>query len=131
MAATAEQPFGPGPFAPMAASSLVHVSTYISLVLPCPAGKWPTARPRERALADPISPVRRVLRAIGRDGLLETVAHREQLRLGDDVFAAAFHVVLQDVGQHDRIDRAAFLAEAAIDALEQVDVIARGAALAV
>src|SRR6185312_5811851 len=53
MAAAAEQPSGPGPFACMAASLLVDVSTYILLVLPCPAGKGPTARPRSMALADP------------------------------------------------------------------------------
>ncbi|TAN04482.1 MAG: hybrid sensor histidine kinase/response regulator [Rhodanobacteraceae bacterium] len=53
MAAAAEQPFGPGPFARMAASSFVDVSTYIFLPLPCPAGKRPTARPRGMASTDP------------------------------------------------------------------------------
>ena len=40
-------------------------------------------------------------------------------------------MVLVDPGLHDRIDRAGFLAEAAVDALEQVDVVARRAARAV
>src|SRR6185312_14374275 len=54
MAAAAEQPFGPWPFARMAASSLVYVSTYILLALPCPAGKGPTARPRGMASTGPL-----------------------------------------------------------------------------
>src|SRR6185437_5558821 len=54
MAAAAEQPFGPGLFAPMAAASLVYVPTYIFLVLPCPAGKQPTARPRGTASRGPL-----------------------------------------------------------------------------
>jgi hypothetical protein len=45
MAAAAAQPEGPWPFARMAASSLVEVSTYIFLALPCPDDKGPTARP--------------------------------------------------------------------------------------
>src|SRR6185437_1561614 len=58
LAAAAEQPFGPGPFARMAVSSLVDVSTYIFLVLPCPAGKGPTARPLGTAWTDPVLRVR-------------------------------------------------------------------------
>src|SRR5690348_17435145 len=53
MAAAAEQPFGPGPFARMAASLLVEVSTYVFLALPRPANKGPTARPLGRALTGP------------------------------------------------------------------------------
>src|SRR5579885_265495 len=53
MAAAAEQPEGPWPFARMAASSLVDVSTYTFLVLPCPADKGPTARPFGIASPDP------------------------------------------------------------------------------
>src|SRR5690348_7587719 len=52
MAAAAEQPFGPGPFAHMAASSFVYVSTYIFLTLPCSAGKGPPARPLGVASTD-------------------------------------------------------------------------------
>jgi len=37
-------------------------------------------------------------------------------------------VVLEDAGFDDRVDRAGFLAEAAEDALGQVDVVTRGAA---
>src|SRR5262245_60850929 len=62
---------------------------------------------------------------------LEPVADCQQLRLGDDVLAALFEVVFVDVRLHDRIDRARLFAEAAEDALEQVDVVARGAAGAV
>ena len=59
------------------------------------------------------------------------LADREQLVLGHDVLAAILHVVLVDVRLDDRVDRAGFLAEAAVDALEQVDVVARRAARAV
>src|SRR5690606_41884535 len=59
---------------------------------------------------------------------LETVADRQQLRLGDDVLAAVFEVVFVDMGLDDRVHRTRLLAEAAVDALEQVDVVARGAA---
>src|SRR5699024_10060774 len=77
------------------------------------------------------SPVRRVLRAGGGDLLFEAVADGQQLRLGDDVLAAVLEVVLVDVGLDDRIHRAALFAEAAVDALEQVDFVARGAPRAV
>src|SRR5690348_10162064 len=55
MAAAAEQPEGPWPFARMAASSLVHVLTYIFLALPCPADKGPTARPLGATRTDPLT----------------------------------------------------------------------------
>ncbi|HTI96119.1 MAG TPA: hypothetical protein VL425_06365, partial [Rudaea sp.] len=58
----AEQPFGPGPFARMASSLLVDVSTYIFLTLPCPAGKGPPARPRGMALTGPTIVHRRLQR---------------------------------------------------------------------
>src|SRR5690606_38010111 len=63
--------------------------------------------------------------------VLETVAQREQLLLVDDVLAAILEMVFEDMRLHDRIDRAAFLAEPAIDALEEVDVVTRRAARAV
>src|SRR5690606_22543698 len=69
--------------------------------------------------------------AARRDLGLEAVADRQQLRFGDDVLAAVLEVVFQDVGLHDRVHRAGLLAEPAEDALEQVDVVARGAAGAV
>src|SRR6185312_4169954 len=53
MAAAAEQPEGPWPLARMVASSLVAVSTYVFLALPCPADKGPTARPFGAALTGP------------------------------------------------------------------------------
>src|SRR5688572_18279669 len=77
------------------------------------------------------SAVRRVLHAGLRDQLLVAIADREQLRLRDDVLAATLEVVLVDVRLDDRVDRAALLAEAAVDALEEVDVVSRGAARAV
>src|SRR5690606_5138734 len=58
---------------------------------------------------------------------LEAVADRQQLRLGEDVLAAVLEVVFVDVGLDDRVHRARLLAESAIDALEQVDVVSRGA----
>src|SRR5690606_38854222 len=62
---------------------------------------------------------------------LEAVAERQQLGLGHDVLATQFEVVLVDVGLDDRVHRARFLAVPAVDALEQVDVVARGAAGAI
>src|SRR6185437_4171875 len=53
MAAAAEQPEGPWPFARRASSSFVYVSTYIFLTLPCPADKGPAARPFAVAPLDP------------------------------------------------------------------------------
>jgi hypothetical protein len=55
----------------------------------------------------------------------------QQFLLGHDVFAAVFEVILENIGFDDRIDRAGFLAKAAVDALEQVDIVARGAARAI
>src|ERR1700735_2277112 len=77
------------------------------------------------------SAVRGVLCAIGGDLLLEAITDREQLRLVHDIFAAMLEVVFVDAGLDDRIDRAALSAEAAEDALEQIDVVARGTALTV
>src|SRR5689334_17529290 len=77
------------------------------------------------------SAVSRVLRAGGSDVLLEAVTDGQQLALGHHVLAAMFEVVLVHVRLDDGIDRAALFAEAAEDALEQVDVVTRGAALAV
>src|SRR3546814_17338501 len=61
----------------------------------------------------------------------EPVPDCQQLLLVDDVLAAVLEVVLEHVGFDDRVHRARFLAEPAEDALEQVDVVARGAAGAV
>jgi hypothetical protein len=63
--------------------------------------------------------------------VFEAVADGEQLRLVHDVFAALLEVIFVDVRFHDRIHWTALLAKTAIDTLEQVDVVARGAARAV
>src|SRR6185437_16426803 len=49
---------------------------------------------------------------------------REQLVLAHDVLPPMLHVVLVDAGEHDGIDRTGLFAEAAVDALEQIDVVA-------
>jgi hypothetical protein len=59
------------------------------------------------------------------------VAHGQQHFLGVVQVAALLAVVFEDARLDDRIDRAGFFAEAAEDALVQVDVVARGAATAV
>ena len=63
--------------------------------------------------------------------LLVAVADGQQHVLGEVQVAALLAVVFEDVGLDDRVDRAALLAEAAEDALGQVDVVARRAARAV
>src|SRR5580658_3501334 len=77
------------------------------------------------------SAVPRVGRPIGGDHALITLADREQLVLAHDVLAAILHVVLVQSRLDDGIDRAGFLTETAINALEQIDVVARGAPSAV
>src|ERR1700733_10663218 len=74
---------------------------------------------------------RRIRSLVGRNHRLVALTHREQLVLGHDVLAAMLHVVLVDAREYDGIHRAGLLAEAAIDALEQVDVVAAGATRAV
>src|SRR3954452_18369303 len=69
--------------------------------------------------------------AVRRDLGLVAVAHGQQHVLGEVQVAALFAVLFEDVGLDDRVDRAALFAEAAEDALGQVDVVARGAAGAV
>src|SRR6185312_10186499 len=78
-----------------------------------------------------MSAVARVLGAVVRDALLVPVADRDEHRLGVEQVAARFAVVLDEPGLDDGIHRAALLAEAAEDALDEVDVVARGAARAV
>src|SRR5690242_4790612 len=104
------------------------------MVITMPADSTVIAAKAQKAASSKVivpSAVGRVCGAAAGDLRLETIAQRQQLRLGDDVFAAVLEVVFVAVRLDDRIDRAAFLAEAAIDALEQVDVVARGAAAAV
>src|SRR3990167_7491260 len=77
------------------------------------------------------SAIRRVSGATRGYFSLEPITDGQQLRLGDDVLATVLEMVFKDVRLHDRVDRAAFFAEATEDALEEVDVVARGAAAAV
>src|ERR671913_82063 len=70
-------------------------------------------------------------RLVGGDFFFVAVANGEQHVLGEVQVAALLAVVFEDVGLDDGVDRAALLAEAAEDALGQVDVVARGAARAV
>src|SRR5258705_4859677 len=65
------------------------------------------------------------------DFFFVAVADGEQHVLGEIEVAALLAVVLENVRLDDRIDRAALLAEAAEDALGEVDVVARRAARAV
>src|SRR5499427_8544981 len=79
--------------------------------------------------------VRSSIRGVGSlvrgDHGLVALADREQLVLAHDVLTALFHVVLVNAREHDGIDRAGFLAEAAVDALEEIDVVACGAPRAI
>src|SRR5471030_2153678 len=77
------------------------------------------------------SPVRRVAGAVAGDLGLVAVPHREQHFLGVVQVNALLAVVLEDACLDYRIDRAGFFAEAAENALVQVDVVARGPASAV
>src|SRR5579872_2579988 len=76
-------------------------------------------------------PVRRVRGLVGRDHGLVPLAHGQQLVLAHDVLAAMFHVIFVDARENDGIDRADLLAEAAGDALEEVDIVATGPAGAI
>src|SRR6187401_2506033 len=78
-----------------------------------------------------MSAVARVLGAVGGDLRLELVADRQQHFLGVVEVAALLAVVLEHARLDDRVDRAALLAEAAEDALREVDVVARRPARAV
>jgi len=71
------------------------------------------------------SSIRGVRSFVSRNHGFIALAHREQFVLAHDVLAAVLHVVFVDAGEHDRIDWTGFFAKAAIDALEQVDVVAR------
>src|SRR5690606_41732295 len=74
--------------------------------------------------------IRRVRRLVRGDHRLVLVADGEQLVLRHDVLAAPLHMKLVYPRLDDRVDRARLLAEAAVDALEEVDVVARRAARA-
>jgi hypothetical protein len=69
--------------------------------------------------------------AVGGNAFFVLVANGEELVFGNDVVAALLEMKLIKIGLDNRVDRAGFLAEPAIDAFEQVDVVARGPARAV
>src|SRR5215469_784979 len=77
------------------------------------------------------SAVRRIRPFVGGDHGLVALPDREQLVLAHDVLAPMLHVVLVDAGEHDGIHRTGLFAEAAVDALEEVDVVACGAPRAI
>src|SRR3954470_23956336 len=77
------------------------------------------------------SPVRRVGVDVRRDLGFPALAIREQLVLVVEQLLAGLGGELEVRALDDGIDRAGFLAEAAIDALGHVDVVARGAPAAV
>src|SRR6185437_6397893 len=80
------------------------------------------------SMFEPCAPsaIRRVRPFVGGDHGLVALADREQLVLAHDVLAAVLHVVFVDAGEHDGVHRTGLFAEAAVDALEEVDVVARG-----
>src|SRR5438477_463855 len=78
-----------------------------------------------------LSTVRRVGGFVGRDHGLVALAYGQQLVLAHDVLPTMLHVVLVDTGEHDGVHRARFLAKAAVDALEQIDVVATRPARAI
>src|SRR4029079_14473157 len=73
------------------------------------------------------SPVRRIERPGLRDLALPAVAVREQALLVVTELLARLGGEFEIRAFHDGVDRAGFLAQAAIDALHHVDVVARGA----
>ena len=68
---------------------------------------------------------------VGRDHRIVLVPNGQKLVLGHDVFPRLLHVILMDSRFDDGVDRTGFLAKTAINALEQVDVVARRAPRAV
>src|SRR5258706_7136731 len=77
------------------------------------------------------SPVRRVGNQVAGDLGFPAVAVREQLVLVVEQLLAGLGRELEVRPLDDRIDRTGLLAEAAVDALRHVDVVARGAPAAV
>src|SRR5437868_7521036 len=88
----------------------------------------PTRRARAARRRSAVFRVRLLRRG---DLFLVAVADREQHVLGEVQVAALLAVVFEGLRLDDRIDRAALLAEAAEDALGEIDVVARRAARAV
>src|SRR5215831_2491396 len=82
-------------------------------------------------MASSASPVRRVERQVLGDRALPAVAVREQALLVVVELLARLGRELEVRPLDDGIDRAGLLAQAAVDALGHVDVVARGAPAAV
>src|SRR5215470_17561719 len=82
-------------------------------------------------MASSASPVRRVEREVLCDRALPAVAVREQALLVVIELLARLGRELEVRPFDDGVDRAGFLAQAAVDALHHVDVVARSAAGAV
>src|SRR5690606_1973980 len=59
--------------------------------------------------------------AVSRDLRFVLVTDRQQLFLGHDLLAALLEMEVRNARLDDGIHRAGFLAEAAVDALEQID----------
>src|SRR5690606_28906956 len=79
-------------------------------------------------LAASRSPVRRVSSDVARNLVFPALAVRQQLGLVVEQLLAGLGRELEIGRLHNGIHRAGFLAEAAVDALGHVDVVARGAA---
>src|SRR3954454_7425103 len=77
------------------------------------------------------SPVRRVERQVPGDLSFPAVAVRQQLLFVVEELLACLGGEFEVRALDDRVDRTGFLAEAAIDALRHVDVVARGAPAAI
>src|SRR5579863_9432150 len=99
-------------------------------VLPSPRSRG-EGRAEGRGSPSPRSPVRRLKFQVAGDLSFPPVAVIEQLFLVVEELLAGLGREFEIRPLDDRIDRAGLLAEAAIDALGHVDVVARGAAAAV
>src|ERR1700730_18338055 len=88
-------------------------------------------RSRRMPSHDRVSAIRRVEREVLRDRALPPVAVREQPLLVVVKLLARFGREFEVRPLDDGIDRAGLLAQAAVDAFDHVDVVARGAARAV
>ena len=78
-----------------------------------------------------LSAILRIPGAIHRDLLFVQIADRQRHRFGIHQVPAFPAVLFANASFHNRVDRARFLAEAAEDALREINVVARRAARAV
>src|SRR5271170_4366664 len=95
------------------------------------ARRTPGRRRIRKKESSETSTIPRVRGPVGGDHGFITFADPEQLILAHDVLAAILHVIFMQSRFHDGIDRTRLLAESAVNALEQIDVVARRAARAV